>query len=447
MAQGAEDPADRRRPSFFALLAAVVALGIVARVIYIEVVSVSQFADTSWYLVQSANLKRGIGYVDPARQYAALHGHPEYAGLVPTAYWPPLYSMFLAGVRTVIGDSTRTLQLAGVATGAATIGLTGVLGRAVAGWRVGLVAALIVALSPFVIAVDGSLLSETLYVPLVLLALLFAHRARNHPTAWSWSILGLMIGLATLTRSDALALLAFVFVPAALLARDPARHLLPRVALGVAVCALTLAPWAIRNTIEVGEPTISTVSASGVIAGSNCPYTYEGSGLGYWRYSCMQPQLGFTMDEVDYAAKMRSKGARFALEHADRLPVVGAARLARVWGLWNPTDLTRREAIESRNLRWQQIAWTSSMVMLVFAVVGFSVLVKRRQQIAVLLGPVLMTTTLAIATYGNTRFRAATEPVLAIAAAVAVVYLWTRVRTELRPPIRPGALVTPDQPR
>ena len=132
-----------------------------------------------------------------------FNGHPDIAGERATAYWPPLFPIALAGWQSIFGESIRTSQLMGVATGAATIVLAGLLGRAVVNRAVGLVAAALVAVSPFIIAVDGSLMSETLYLPLVLLTLLFAQRARNHPQWWSWALLGGSIGLASLARGDA----------------------------------------------------------------------------------------------------------------------------------------------------------------------------------------------------------------------------------------------------
>jgi 4-amino-4-deoxy-L-arabinose transferase-like glycosyltransferase len=415
-------------PRFLALLALIIAVGAVLRIVYDLRVAVSTFPDTNWYMIQAMNLRTGLGYIDPAREFAAFHGHPQDAGFVATAYWPPLYAGFLAGVQSVFGDANRTAQLSGVATGCVTILMTGLLGREIAGRRVALVGAAIVACSPYLIAVDGSRMTETLYVPLVLLALFFAQRARNHPTVWAWSLLGASIGFAALTRGDALALIPFVMIPAAFLSRDTARHLLPRVACGAVVLALVLAPWVIRNAVKVGEPTISTVSASGVIAGANCPRTYSGRALGYWVYACMHPERGSKMKETEYTAQIRREGANYAFDHVSRWPIVTAARFARVWGLWDPRDLTQRESLESRSLRWQQLSWGVSLLTLVLALVGFWALAKQRRQIAVLVGPVLMTAFIAVTVYGNTRFRAATEPVLAIAAAAAIVFIVDQLR-------------------
>ncbi len=415
--------------NFALLLGVVVVVGMVARFIYIERFAPSRtiFPDSLWYHFQAQNLRLGRGYVDIARQLGAFNGHPDIAGERATAYWPPLYPIALAGWQWIFGESIRTSQLMGVVTGAATVGLTGLLGRAVVGRTVGLVAAALVAICPFVIAVDGSLMSETLYLPLVLLALLLAQRTRDRPQWWSWVLLGGVIGLASLTRGDALFLAAVVMIPMAILMRSGWKQALGRVALGVAAVAVVVSPWVIRNAIEVGEPTLSTVSASAVIAVANCDATYSGRLIGSWSYPCMQPKLGFRMSEAKYSVHVRSKGVKYALGHASRWPIVGAARLGRVWGIWNPDQLTRVEAQETRNLTWQRAAWPISIATLVVGLAGFWKLRRDHVRIAVLVAPVVMTTVIALATYGNSRFRTASEPVLLIGVAVVLVGAWSRI--------------------
>jgi 4-amino-4-deoxy-L-arabinose transferase-like glycosyltransferase len=414
---------------FGVVLALIVVLGVLVRVVYIMRVAPHSgfFNDSIWYHLQATNIRTGAGYIDIAREFGAFNGHPEFAGHRATAYWPPLFPGFLAVVQTGFGSGIRTSQYAGVATGAATVALTGLLGRSIAGRAVGLLAALLAALSPFLIAVDGSLMSETLYLPLVLLALLLAQRARMRPTAPAWCALGAVIGLAALARGDALFLIVVVMIPTAILARDPIRHLLWRFALGLGTVALVLAPWVIRNAIEVHDATVSTVSANGVVAAANCPATYSGPGLGSWSYPCMKPGLGFHMSEATYSAKMRRKGTRYALDHVDRWPVVAAARVGRVWGIWNPTDLVPREAQESRNKSWQYVAWPISLGTLVLGLIGFRVLAVQHRPIAMLVAPVAMATAIALLTYGNSRFRTAAEPVLLIGTAATLIAMVRRL--------------------
>ena len=419
------------RMHFGLTLGVIAVIGMVIRAFYVERFAPlhNLFPDSSWYYFQARNIRTGQGYVDIARQFGFFLGDPKLAGEQATAYWPPLFPMVLAAWQWTFGESVRTSQLMGVATGAATIGLTGLLGRAVVSRAVGLVAAGLVAVCPFIIAVDGSLMSETLYLPLVLLTLLLAHRARDHPQWWSWALLGGVIGLASLARGDAVFLVVVVMVPVVILTRPSWRQFMLRTSLGLLAMGVVVAPWVIRNAIEVGEPTLSTVSASAVIAVANCDATYSGRLLGSWSYPCMQPKLGFRISEADYAAHVRAKGIKYALGHANRWPIVGAARLARVWGIWNPGQLTSAEAHETRNLTWQRMAWPISLATLAVGLTGIWKLRRDRVRVAVLVAPVAMTTVIALAAYGNSRFRTASEPVLLIGVAVVAVRMWTRVRT------------------
>ena len=424
-------PHTRSTRTIFAFWLGIIAVvGIIVRLIYIERYAPYRhlFDDSSWYYLQALNLRRGHGYIDIAREFGVLKGHPEVAGERATAYWPPLFPIALAGWQSIFGESVRTSQLMGVATGAATVVMAGHLGRAVVSRAVGLVAAALVAVSPFIIAVDGSLMSETLYLPLVLLALVAAQRARDHPQWWSWALLGGAIGLASLARGDALFLVVVVMIPVVLLARPTWQQFVWRVGVGAAALTVVVSPWVIRNAVEVGEPTLSTVSASAVIAVANCDATYSGRLLGSWKYACLQPELGFRMSEVGYAAHVRAKGIDYALGHASRWPIVGLARLGRVWGFWNPKELTTTEARETRNLTWQRMAWPVSLATLGIGLTGFWILRRSRVRVAVLVAPVVMSSVIALLTYGNSRFRTASEPVLLIGVAVVAVQMWARFR-------------------
>ena len=150
------------RTTFGVVLGVIVLVGAVIRAVYIERLAPSQhiFPDSFWYFAQARNLRAGHGYIDIARQLGVFNGHPDIAGERATAYWPPLFPIALAGWQSIFGESIRTSQLMGVAMGAATIVLAGLLGRAVVNRTVGLVAAALVAVSPFIIAVDGSLMSR-----------------------------------------------------------------------------------------------------------------------------------------------------------------------------------------------------------------------------------------------------------------------------------------------
>ena len=117
--------------------------------------------------------------------------------------------------------------------GAARGGARGLLGRRVAGERVGLIAALIAAIHPTLWTWTGSVRSESLYAPLIALALLSAYGSPSALGARTAALLGAAIGLAALTRSEALTLLVLLLLLLSLPARARGgwpRRRLPRCA-------------------------------------------------------------------------------------------------------------------------------------------------------------------------------------------------------------------------
>ena len=86
-------------------------------------------------------------------------------------------------------------RAAGLLFGALTIALMGVLGRRVGGPRLGLAAAGVCAVYPLMIVVDGALMSETASTPLVILTLLAAWSALEHPRLKTAAVLGVAIGV------------------------------------------------------------------------------------------------------------------------------------------------------------------------------------------------------------------------------------------------------------
>ena len=76
--------------------------------------------------------------------------------------------------------------------------------------------------------------------------------------------------------------------------------------------------------------------------------------------------------------------------HASRLPVVGAARVARLWGLWDPRDQVDREQLETRSRNWQYLVAATGFVTLVLGIVGFVRLGRAGRPIEGLVGLVAM---------------------------------------------------------
>jgi hypothetical protein len=78
-----------------------------------------------------------------------------------------------------------------------------------------------------------------------------------------------------------------------------------------------------------------------------------------------------------------------------------AARVARLWGLWDPVDQVGRESLEARSrtaVPRHRYGTRDAQV----GIAGFVTLRRAKRAIGGLVGLVLMVTTVALTTYGNT---------------------------------------------
>ena len=185
------------RATFWPVLAVIAILGFVSRLVYAAVVAPPLAADATWYVLQAGTIAGGHGFVDPGLFYG---GH----GAVATANFPPLWPTVLAGVNTVWSGGISSYRHTAALLGTGTIVLTALLGRRLLSPAAGLAAAVVVAVSPALIATDGSLMAESLFTLLMTASLLVAYVVIARPRALSWLALGVLLGAAALTRADAL---------------------------------------------------------------------------------------------------------------------------------------------------------------------------------------------------------------------------------------------------
>jgi hypothetical protein len=269
---------------------------------------------------------------------------------------------------------------------------------------------------------DGSLRSESLYLPLVALVLLLAYRLHDKPGWRSAALLGGAIGLAALTRSEALLL-----VPLLLPWRRP-----KLAAAVVAGCLVVVAPWLARNWITFDQPTAISTNEGGLLAGANCPAAYYGDRIGAW--SCFpvnDPAWG--TNEAVISGHQRSRALEYASDHAGRVPAVVGVRVLRVWDLWKPRSTAAFEAlIADRDVTAQRAAMLSLYVLVPFAIAGAVVLRRRGEPLRILVAPIVFVTLVAALSYGSTRFRVAAEPATVVLAAVGGAAAWDRLRARTR---------------
>src|SRR3954454_10904772 len=244
-----------RRPDGFQLRLAVIAAGALAIRVVAAIV-------TNDHLVQGD----AMTFHQVAQHLADGQGFHQPFGSAPTAEHPPGWEVVLAFADKLGANGYLGHRLIGGLIGTVTVVLIGLLGRAVAGARTGLIAAAIAAVYPLLWGADVSLMSETLYGAFVVGALLAALWVRERPEPKRAAALGALIALAALTRGEALLLLVLLAAPAVRSWR--------LFGVALATFAVVLAPWTIRNLTTFGEPVLISGNANGIWIGANCAATY-----------------------------------------------------------------------------------------------------------------------------------------------------------------------------
>lgn len=391
---------EHRRRAWRLTIAAITVGGLIVRALYCDHSPTPRLVgDPRFYHDTARALADGLGYV--GTQSLGLTG--------PTAEHPPLYSLLVAGIDLLGGTGEATQRLvASLTVGAFFIPVVGYLGRRVGGQRVGVIAAVLAAVWPTLVVAQSSGESEALFGVLVALMLLAAYRFVERPGIGEGALLGLWIGLATLTRSDAILFLAVVVI-AFLRSGRPWRS----AGMALLVTALLLTPWVVRNWTVFGRPTLST-NFGALIGTTNCRTAYYGRHAGSFRLECLVgPKHG---NELNRSNELMRRGTGYAGRHLSRLPYLFAVRFLEVWGLRD----RRQFDIYSAEPRVQAIERDSYYPLLGLAVAGAILLRRRRRTLWPLLVPPVITSLIAIGSWGTARFRHPSEVAMVALAAVAL---------------------------
>ena len=347
----------------------------------------------------------------------------------PTASHPPLYSLYLAAFTKLGLASFSAHRAVSCLLGAAAVWLIGLLGRRVAGPRVGLVAAALAAVYPQLFMVDGTVIAESLYAPLLVMTLLLAYHFLDSPSAARAAALGATIGLATLTRSDGILLLVVLAIP---LAWRAGRGRLQLLAVIFAVTALVLSPWLVRNWVRFDRfPLLSSNGALTQLA-TNCPATYYGDRVGFVAHDCaLRSRCLRIRDEIPQSECLLREARGYVRHHLSRLPVVALARLGRLWNVYAPGDDRAYGQLWARERTLATIGMVMYAVLAVLAIGGALLLRRRGVPLLPLLASLVLAMLVALIAFGFSRYRLAAEPALVVFAAVSLQALAVRTRRAL----------------
>ncbi|MGI8663125.1 MAG: ArnT family glycosyltransferase [Acidimicrobiales bacterium] len=362
------------------------------------------------------------------------HGFGESvlaAGGGPTAFRAPVYPMFLGTVFRLTSDSLTAARLLQAVTGTVTVALIGVLAWQLFDRRHAIVAAGLAAVYPPLILVGDAVQTESISLPLELLVLVLAleHRRRHQGGLLLPVVGGGLIGLCILTRPANIAMV----VPVVLLVTWRGRRAFVAPSLVVVAMVVTLLPWQIRNqaTFHRFVP-VSTADAFIIAGVYNDQAAHDPVNRAVWRPPTIIPGQAElfadpTLDEVELADALRTKGTDYAKHHVGYIPVVLAVNLLHLLDLGGLARADLGHLSEGYGRGWSRLWTYSYFVVALLAVAGAFSKRARQAPLAVWLTPVLFVL-VTIPTLGTSRYRAPIEPFLVLLAAIPILALLDRGR-------------------
>jgi 4-amino-4-deoxy-L-arabinose transferase-like glycosyltransferase len=297
-------------------LLALWAIYLVPRALLI-LLDVQPWSDAAYYYERAGELAAGQGYLSPQG--------------VPTAFWPPGFSLALAGVFKLLGSSAAAVGLFNLACAALSAALVLALGRKLGGSELAArLALLLLALYPNNAAYVPLALTEVFYTMLLLAICWLLVCGRG------WLALvgaGLLLGAATLVKAQTLVVVPLILGIAVL--RAPSFWPAVRGAIGKGVllglfAALTIAPWTMRNQRVFSETVfVSTNGGVTLLTGNNAHAngTYIESDPVY--QALFARRLG--MSEMAYDAEAKRLGMEWIKANPGKFVALMPLKFVRLW--------------------------------------------------------------------------------------------------------------------
>ncbi|MSO96062.1 MAG: hypothetical protein EXQ81_09780 [Thermoleophilia bacterium] len=347
---------------------------------------------------------------------------------VPSGYTQPLYALFLTPLYAAFGHSWAAVGLAQVAVATGTALLVYAIGCRIATRGVGVVAALLSTLHPYLVwhdvHVNREILDGFLAALLTLLVVIATERASVRIAAAA----GVATGLAILGNTR-LTLLPLALAGYLLWTISPRRSgALAALAL-VVVTGVVVAPWIARNAVVMGCATITTDARA--MWKANNPATFEILRRGGWIDQVPElpgappwPELaadrtaGGKPTAIDECAQMRFY--RGEVLHFWRTEPGEKARLSAqaTWMLWRPSVTVEGGESDGTASRLARNVFEPLYVLALYALAlaGLGRLPRRYLGLTLLL--LGYGTVMAIVFAGTVRYRAPWDFLLCVPAAM-----------------------------
>jgi 4-amino-4-deoxy-L-arabinose transferase-like glycosyltransferase len=275
------------------------------------------------------NLAHGRGY---SIDWNLFQGYEYKAEAVhPTAIRAPLFPLLLASTYVVFGHNWFIARLLLSVLSASTVLLIFILGQRLFAARIGATAAIVSVFYPAFVEYTGSLLTETVYMLLLALAVLCL--ISEKPRSLSSVVVGgLIFGLIALTRPEGLLFIPFVTLW--ILRQRGGLAGFKTAALFLAVTLLVYSPWVMRNYLVFKEFILATTGGGMVMWGAHNPQTFTDYRLmGGWIYAPNLPHWEEIRDlpEVDLDKTLWRLALNAIRNHLRLMPKLELYKLYRLF--------------------------------------------------------------------------------------------------------------------
>jgi 4-amino-4-deoxy-L-arabinose transferase-like glycosyltransferase len=343
-------------------------------------------------------------------------------GIAHASAWKaPAYPAWVGLWYSILGASHLRVELVQALLAPVTVFLTWLLARRLFGARTAIASALVVAAFPLAWEYYGLLYPEALAIPLTMLVLLLV--LGRDATPRRAALVGAVIGITLLVRPTSFFL--FAGVAAAWILATGWRRGSAMTAIAIAVAALVVVPWTIRNYVvtDGGFIPLSVQDAASygtfnAEAASDPVYPYA------WRPILRDPPSVLEGKPVNDGV-LRSKLQSAALDYIRAHPFSVAEAfywngLSRLWDVRRPNRALDEVSFEGRSRTVTGVGLGMYYVLLPLAIVGLW-RARRRREVVIPLLAIAIAASVVFTVASGTRYRATLEPVLATLACSAVL--------------------------
>lgn len=395
-----------------------------------------------WLLAAAIALGLGVrlAYVLATQHYRLAGDAPEYDAegwLIAQGHWfwtrlpygilhagawkPPGYPAWVGLWYALLGHHPVAVRLLQVPLGAATISLSWLLARRLFGARVAIAAAFVVALYPLAWQYEGLLYSESLATPITLAVLIVIFT--RGPSARRAVLCGVLLGLELLIRTSGVFLVLGLVVAWGI--RAGFRGGILPVALAIAVSALVVAPWTVRNAIVMHGFVPVAMDDAALYGTFNAQSAHDPVWPYAWRRDpssvakLLDPKR--PLPDVTLRSRLIHSALSYISAHPSAVPEAFFWNgLSRLWDIRRRSRSLAEVPFEGRSRLVTNLGLDVYDVLLPLALVG---LWRARRRRWLVLGVLAIALGASIVFTGDsgTRYRATLEPLVAVLACAGVL--------------------------